>query len=64
MDKAEYLDKYEAAARAYIDILEHEGPAKEAMAARRRLDMMTSPWHILELIAAKRELDALKAKKS
>jgi hypothetical protein len=74
MDKAEYLDKYEDAAckaipaaeedaKAYIDVLEHEGPALDCMAARLRFEQMTTPWLVLELIAAKRELDALKAER-
>jgi hypothetical protein len=67
MDEAEYLDKYETAsrkaedsARAYIEVLEHEGPANETFAARLHFEQMTTPWLVLELIAAKRELDALK----
>lgn len=75
MDKAEYLDKYEdaarkaipaaeAAAKAYIDVLEHEGPARDCMASRLKFEQMTTPWLVLELIAAKRELDALKAERS
>jgi hypothetical protein len=74
MDAAEYLDKYEeatlkvlaaeAAAKAYIDVLEHEGPAADCMAARMRFEQMTAPWLVLELIAAKRELDAMKLAES
>lgn len=60
MDKAEYLDEYEAVVRAYIDILEHEGPLIDAREVKWKLDIMSSPWHILELIEAKRELDTLK----
>jgi hypothetical protein len=76
MDKSEYLDKYEGvahrmvaaeaaaekAAKEYIDVLEHEGPSRDCMAARMHFEQMTTPWLVLELIAAKRELDALKPK--
>jgi hypothetical protein len=75
MDADEYLEKYEDAARkaipaaeeaakAYIDVLEHEGPALDCMAARLKFEQMTTPWLVLELIAAKRELDEMNAERS